>query len=125
MPINLTSNEWYGECMLNEVEEIELDITEAEEFAAQGKALLRLYNNKDFKTLIIDGYFKEHACHLIELKASPAMRSVDSQADIIKSIDSIGNLQQFFNAIDQRGLHAEMAISAGNEALDEMSGGPH
>ena len=111
--------------MLNEVEEIELDITEAEEYAAQGKALLRLYENKDFKTLIVEGYFKEHACHLIELKATPAMRSADSQADIIKSIDSIGNLQQFFNAIDQRGLHAEIAISAGNEALDEMSGSPH
>ena len=59
------------------------------------------------------------------LKATPGMRTDDSQAAILRSIDSIGELRMYFNSIEQRGINAQMAIDEGNAALDEFAGETH
>ena len=105
------------------IEEIELTITQATNAKNRGISLRRLYDNKDFKEIILEGYFTDHACQLVELKAAPAMQNDKQQTDILKSIDGIGALQQHFNAIYQQADIASTASDQGNEELADMSRG--
>lgn len=105
------------------IEQIELELETAREFAKKGDALERLLANADFNAIISEGYFKEHAYQLVELKAAPSRKGEAEQAAIIKSIDGIGELQQYFNAIRAMADNARAAIDQGNAAIDEITGG--
>ena len=111
-----------GKRMSNElVEEIELNIKDAKEYVALGHALDQLEKNKYFKTLIVEGYFKGEAIRLVDAKASPAMQKPEYQEAIIKSIDAIGGLSQYFGKVSHQAEMAKTAIDEGEEALFEMA----
>jgi hypothetical protein len=55
---------------------IELNIKEAKKIAEQGDALVRLSGNRDFRNLVIEGYFEREAVRLV----SPEGRSVAADA---------------------------------------------
>jgi hypothetical protein len=110
-----------GKVMNEQFEEIELNIQEAKKLADLGDALSRLTNNKDFITVIREGYFKDEPVRLVQAKASPAMASPEGQAVVIKSIDAIGELYQYFGKIEHQADLARMAITEGEEALSEMA----
>lgn len=103
------------------VEEIQLDIQEAREVMAQGERLNRLFNNRDFQAVILEGFFKEEAYRLVELKAAPQMQGEQQQAAIMQAIDAIGGLQQHFNKIRVMAEQARMAIEAGEQQLQELA----
>jgi hypothetical protein len=103
-----------------DINEIELDIKKAKVLVDRGESLNRLLTNKDFILLISEGYFKEHAYQLIELKAAPSMHGKDKQEDILRSIDGIGALQQYFNSVDLIAKNASQAIFMAHEELDEI-----
>ena len=103
------------------VEEIELSITEAREFVEQGRALDRLTENRDFKAIITEGYFKDEAVRLVHLKASPAMQNDERQKAVLTSIDAIGNLYQYLMKLERQAEMAEGAIADSEEALSEMA----
>lgn len=103
------------------VEQVQIELEAAREFAAKGDQLERLLQNADFKALILDGYFKEHAYQLVELKAAPSRKGEAEQAAIIKSIDGIGELQQYINAIRAMSANARQAIADCNATLDELA----
>lgn len=67
-----------------------------------GSALANLRNNRDFKKLITEGYLKDEAIRLVSLKADPMMQTPEFQASIVKQIDAIGFLAQYFITIDQK-----------------------
>lgn len=100
-----------------DVQQIELSIEHAREMIKTGDALNRLMQNVDFKNVITEGYFKDEPARLVELKAAPAMSDEKYQNDIIRSIDGIGSLQQYFNTIWAMAANSERAIEAGEEEL--------
>jgi len=101
-------------------QEIELSIEQAKAFIAVGEALARLENNPDFKLVIGDGYFKENAIRLVHLKCHPQMGTPEKQADIIRAIDGIGELNRYFDVINHQANLALQSIDDGNQALQEM-----
>ena len=105
--------------------EVEIDINIANAMCDEHAALTRLYNNKDFQDIVLEGYFVQKAADVVWQKATPAMRSSEQQAALVRVIDSIGEFQMYLNAIEQRGVNARMAIDDGNEALDQMAGETH
>ena len=105
---------------LSQVQQIELNIQRAKEFVEFGNAVERLRSNRDFKTVIGNGYFKEEAIRLVHLKADPIMQTADKQADIVKQIDAIGALVSFFGVAEHRAAMASKAIEADEEARDEL-----
>ena len=109
--------------MTNEVEEIELDIEKAKGLVDRGNSLKRLLQNKDFQLVITNGYFKEHAYQLVELKAAPSMASDDNQKGVMRSIDGIGALQQYFNSVELLASNAQQAMMMAYEELDEIHTG--
>jgi hypothetical protein len=101
-------------------EDIELSIADARALIKDADALHRLYQNQDFQHLILQGYFKDEPARLAGLKASPAMARPEEQERIIKGIDAIGVLQQYFYSVMALGQNAKTAVEQGEEALVEM-----
>lgn len=99
------------------IEELEVNIAEAREAVKLADALERLHNNADFKTVITSGYFTEEATRLVSAKAAPNLQADEMQAAIVRAIDAIGGLQQYFNKLFAQGDMARNAIEASQEEI--------
>jgi len=95
-----------------QIEQIELSLEQAKESIDMMDSLQTLTKNKDFVNVITKGYFESEASRLVLLKATPQMASKEDQELLLKSIDSIGFLRQYFVTIMQIG---RMAIKAKEE----------
>lgn len=104
----------------NDILEIELGLEHANEMVEMGKSIDRLYKNKDFKRVILNGYFEKEAIRLVQLKADPNMQSPEKQQSIIKGIDAIGSLQYFLFLQAQFAARAKQDIEEAEHALDEL-----
>ncbi len=107
--------------MTDNVKEIELDIEDARQTIAFHDAYVRLTKNADFQLLIEKNYFIDEAARLVEFKANPAVQNDAAQAAIIKALDAIGGLQQYFNKLGFQADNAERALEEANEALAEIA----
>ena len=102
------------------IQDIELNIKQAKVLVDTGNALERLRNNRDFKEIINKGYFEQEAIRLVHLKGDPSMQTAEYQDSIIKQMDAIGALNQYFNTVFHRASLAEKAIASDEEARDEL-----
>lgn len=102
------------------IKAIELNIQQAKRLIEFGTALDKLYSNRDFQLVITKGYFEQESIRLVQLKADPNMQSKDSQESIVKQIDAIGNLLQYFKLIAHRAALAEKAIEDDEETHAEL-----
>lgn len=102
------------------IRELELNIKEAQKIVDIGAALERLSNNRDFKKVIIDGYFENEAVRLVHLKADPSMQKPETQASIILQMDAIGALNQFFQTIYHQSRLASKAVEDDEQTRLEL-----
>ena len=102
------------------IQAIESNINEAKKIADVGDCLERLRLNRDFKKVIMEGYFEKEAIRLVHLKADPKMQSPDSQKSILAQMDAIGSLNQYFYAVFAQAQIARKAIVSDEEARDEL-----
>lgn len=109
----------------NTVQAIEENIRQAKLIVGTGDSLERLRQNRDFKAVILDGYFKQEAIRLVHLKADPAMQSPDMQKSIVAQMDAIGSLNQYFTAVYQQASIARKAIASDEETRDEILAEEH
>jgi len=109
----------------HEIQEIELNIKQAQAFVDAGKALERLQSNRDFKKIVMEGYFKEEAIRLVHLKGDFSQRHAPEQEMIAKDMHGIAAMNQYFNMVFARADHAERAIEADENTLDEMRSEGH
>lgn len=105
---------------IESIKELESSIQRANEHVELGKALERLFINRDFKLVIKDGYFRDEAVRLVHLKADPAMESASSQESIIKQMDAIGSLSQYFVVLNMLARNGNRSIEADEQTLDEL-----
>lgn len=105
---------------MNTQQQIEQNIKANKETVAFNAALNRLYSNRDFKQVIMDGYLNKEAVRLVHLKAAPAMQTEAHQQSINSQIDAIGNLLQFFNTTRQLADIAARSIAGDEETLAEL-----
>ena len=103
-----------------ELAQVELSIEQANANIERLKAFERLQDNKDFKKIITDGYFKEEASRLALLRADSNMQADKDQEQMLKMIDSIGYLRQYFNMIYQFGYMAESALEQHKMTREEI-----
>lgn len=104
----------------SQVAQIELTMDEAKSQIGLAEALDKLHKNRDFKKVFLDGYFKDEAIRLVELKGYPSTQREDMQADIVKQIDAIGCVRGFFSKIYQEAMNAQSAIEAAEQELEEI-----
>jgi hypothetical protein len=108
---------------VEQIQAIERNIKEAKKTLDLGTALERLKLNKDFRVLVLAGYFETEAIRLVQAKAAPDMQTAEKQESIVKQIDAIGSLFMFFQAVRMKAGMAANSISADEEMLVEMQNG--
>lgn len=104
----------------NEIEEIEISIDSAKRTIELGKSLEKLKKNKEFKEIILDGYFNKEAVRLVGLKRDPNCQDPVQQADIDQALNGISELQEHFRKIERFADQAEIALKDFEEAKDEV-----
>lgn len=101
--------------MTSQIEQIELNIKQAKEFVELGAALNRLMNNRDFKKVVLDHYFRENAIRLVHLKADHTQQSPEDQAGLIQKMDAIGCFKHFLQTVEFQADQSAKAIEADEE----------
>ena len=91
--------------------------TEAVDF---GKALDRLFINRDFKRVILDGYFKDESVRLVHLLSDPSMQSPEKQKAIHQQMTAIGELSQYFSVIRFHAKQGEKSVSECEDLREEI-----
>ena len=106
--------------VMDQIQQVELSIEQAENYINVADALDRLHDNKDFEKVIIKGLFEEEAARTVLLKSEPAMAHEAGQKDLDNIITMIGGLFQYFNKIYAMANQAKMAIEADRDTLEEL-----
>jgi hypothetical protein len=99
---------------------LETSIQRSKQTVELGQALERLLSNRDFRTVVRDGYFKEEAIRLVHLRVDPSVQTPAMQDSIIKQMDAIGALSQYFTVINRQAEMARRAIESDEATLEEI-----
>lgn len=102
------------------IQAIESNIKEARKIAEVGTALERLQSNRDFKKVVLEGYFEQEAVRLVHLKAEPAMQKPEMQQSILTQMDAIGSFAQYLDTVLHKASLATKAIASDEETRDEI-----
>ena len=102
------------------LETIELSIKHAKKSVDLMKSLDKLTRNRDFKNVVLDGFFEKEAIRLVTLKSDPNMQDEDSQRAIIAQMDAIGGFRQYLSGVLQMGRMAQKAIVEDQETREEL-----
>ena len=94
------------------VQAIEREIQHSKELIELGKGLERLRSNRDFKKIVVEGYLEQECVRLVLLKADQNMQSADKQASIVKQMDAIGSLHQYFQTVLVKASMAEKSVAS-------------
>ncbi len=107
--------------MSNQSKVIEENIKAARKLVELGDALERLKSNRDFKTIVMEGYFEQEAIRLVQAKSNPGLQSAEMQKSILTQIDSIGNLNLYFSTIVQQANMARKNIEIDEAELEAIA----
>ena len=88
---------------------------EAEHAVKMGKALSRLQDNKDFKTLILEGYLKDKALASVSLLAVPQIKASGQRADIMEDLVASSNLAYFLQMVENAYVEATDPVLSDEE----------
>lgn len=106
----------------SQIEEIEISIEQAKSTISTMESLLKLTKNRDFKKVVLEGYFEKEASRLVLLKADPSLQKDEDQNQIMNQINAIGYVRQYFNTIMQLGRMAERSLEADENTREELLG---
>lgn len=87
------------------------------------QALERLFKNKDFQEVILTGYMQNEAVRLVHFKASAEAAYPDKQFQILRDIDSIGALREYFKKLKNEGEYAQQTIANAEFELQHYAAG--
>jgi len=87
----------------NNMTEDQLLEVENQYWADMAEALKNLKNNKDFQTLILNGYFRDKAVNGVSLLAQDSIVSEGRRPSIIESLVAISHLEDYFIMVENLG----------------------
>lgn len=94
-------------------EGIENQLKRDKRIVERGKSLERLLNSSDFKSVIVNGFLREYALHLVYQRA----KSTQDGDSISRKIDAIAELKAY---LDNVLVEASTAQKSVEEASDEL-----
>lgn len=110
---NTTKEEMYEEFKVTE--------EQAKEAIGLRECVIRLYDNPDFKKLILEDLFTNEAKRLVFLKADNSVRQNDVVLKAIEDrITTIGELNQYFHNTIARGHQMENALQQAKEDIENF-----
>lgn len=106
--------------MTTESNKLKQEISNAKAGIALRDHFNKLRKNKSFKEVIEKAYFEEESQRLVIQKSAPGMASPEAQEQIVKDIDAIGGLYQFFSAIMAHGQTCENELASKEELMAKI-----
>lgn len=103
-----------------ELQQLEVNIKQAQKIVDLGDALERLRNNRDFKKVIGEGYFEQEAIRLVHLMSDANVQTPEMQQAIHKQMIAIGCFHEFLNTLAIRAGMARRAVEADENTRDEL-----
>lgn len=103
------------------IKELEANIESAKESIELGASLERLFSNRDFKKVVLNGYFKEEAVRLVHLKGAPESQNSDAQMSIVNKIDAISSFSNFLKDIARDAELADKTVSLDEQTRNEIT----
>ena len=100
--------------------EIEVSMEDAKHAIELAEKLEKLMNNKQFKEVILEEYFKNEAVRLVGLKADPNCQTPEWKQNIENSLMAISELRMFFMKIRWQANQAEAALEDAKNAHAEL-----
>lgn len=104
--------------MSSEIEQVELSIEEAQKHVDRRNQLDKLFSNREFKKVVLDGLFDEEVKRLTGLIGDTSM--IQHRDEIVLELQAISKLRAFFQRVKQIGDMAEHSIAEDRETLAEM-----
>ena len=99
---------------MNDLEHVDIQITTAEKLILLRDNFYKLSENKHFKEIILNDYFKEEAARLVMAKSNAQQRSIDNM------IAGIGSLSNYFDMIIRRGNEMEVSMKDFEQTREEI-----
>ena len=101
---------------MSEVAALEEQLSGTKDAIERRDRALRLYNNPDFKKLLLDEYCVQECARYAQLSADPALDD-RQRADALAIAQAAGHLRRFLSMCIQLGNSAERSIPELEEAI--------
>lgn len=103
---------------MNDLERIEIEISEAKAAVELHKNYEALCSNKHFQKVITEGYFVQEAARLVRAKSAPLDDATQKHIDAM--IVGIGGLIKYFEEIQRRGAVMGAALEECEATQQEL-----
>ena len=107
---------------MNDLEALQKQRTDAEEFIARRERALRLADNPDFKHLVLNEFCVQECARYAQSSADPALKS-EQRADALGIAQAAGHFRRWMSVVIQMGNQAESQLEAIDQAIDEVRSG--
>ncbi len=101
---------------MSDVKDLEKQKSDSIHFIELKAAAIRLYDNADFKKLILDEFCLHECARYAQQSAHPGLNEVQ-RADALLIAQAPGALKRFLSAVIQKGNHGEQQMSAIEQAI--------
>lgn len=91
---------------MNEVEQLEDQMADNKVQMERRDAALRLFNNRDFQSLILEYFCEKECARYVHSSADPALTEAQ-RADAMALAQASGHLKRFLSVVCQKGYAAE------------------
>ena len=103
---------------MNPVNALEQQLKGFRDLAARRAAALRLFDNADFKSVILNEFMVQECARYAQTSGDPNIDAV-GRADALAIAQSAGHLKRYLSVVVQMGNHAENEIVNLEQAIDE------
>ena len=97
---------------MNELQEIEVTIEEAEAQVRRGLLVEKLEQDPDFRSLVLEGYFRDDAARVVMLLADKEHQSVERQTALHADLLGISTFGEYLRAQKILGHMAKESLDA-------------
>lgn len=104
---------------MSSIQEIEISAAEAKRKVDLKNKLDKLMSNREFKTLITEGYLKDELVRLGLISASTPTRS-EVTADTVEKIKAVAHFDMYLRNVITQGMMAEQELENFEDELDEL-----
>lgn len=103
---------------MSEVYALEKQLSESKLSLLRREKALKLYNNPEFKSLILDEFCTTECARYAQSSADPALNA-DQRADALAIAQAAGHLRRFLSVVVSMGNQAERLIPDLEMAIEE------
>lgn len=111
----------YSDASLEEQQsQIAVSIEQAESIVKTRDQIQKLFNNKLFKEIIVEGYFKDEAARLASIYNSPQLDEKQNK-EVHDQFAAIGSLRRYLNIKVMMGDSAETELADHKQVQEELN----